>query len=330
MDRPPASPHDPPPGGTGAEGPQSPSSLAALVLGAWRDPRGRVALAGWSACLCLLAAAFWPTLRQFAYVWATDDNYSHGFLVPLISLYFANEAARLGPVAVRSGVLAGVALLGLALAGRLATIVVPVGIVADGSFLLGLAGVVALMAGADALRQHGFALGFLVFMIPLPVALYATIASPLQLLVSRVAEVVLNASDIPVLREGNLLTLPGDVRMFVAEACSGMRQLTGFLALTTAVAYLARRPAWHRGVLVASAIPVAMTANAIRVTMTGYLMSYDPRFGVGTFHTVEGLLMMGFGLAMLGAECWALNRLADLVVEAEPPPPSPPPTGGAR
>ena len=328
MEMPPESPHHPPPGG--AEPPAPDSSLIALARAAWRDPRDRLSLLGWAACLGLLAATFWPTLCEFAHVWATDDNYSHGFLVPLISLYFANEAARRGPVALRAGVVAGVALLAMALAGRLATIVVPVGIVAAFSFLLGLAGVVALLAGSGALRRYAFALGFLVFMIPLPVALYAAIASPLQLLVSRVAEVVLNATGIPVLREGNLLTLPGDVRMFVAEACSGMRQLTGFLALTTAVAYLARRPAWHRAVLVASAVPVAMTANAIRVTLTGYLMSYDPRFGVGTFHTVEGLLMMGFGLAMLAAECWGLNRLADLLAESPATPPALCLPGGAR
>ena len=103
-------------------------------------------------------------------------------------------------------------------------------------------------------------------MVPLPNDLYARIASPLQLLVSQIASVVLNATNVPVLCEGNMMTLPGDVQMFVAEACSGMRQLTGFLALTTAVAYLSARPAWYRVALVASSIPIAMTANVARVT----------------------------------------------------------------
>jgi exosortase/archaeosortase family protein len=107
-----------------------------------------------------------------------------------------------------------------------------------------------------------------------------------------------------------LLTLPGDVHMFVAEACSGMRQLTGFLALTTAVAYLTPRPLWYRGVLVVSSVPIAMTANVVRVALTGLIMYWlDPRYASGTFHTIEGLLMMGLGLALLGAECWILNAL---------------------
>ena len=134
-------------------------------------------------------------------------------------------------------------------------------------------------------------------MVPLPNDLYARIASPLQLLVSQIASIVLNATNVPVLCEGNMMTLPGDVQMFVAEACSGMRQLTGFLALTTAVAYLSARPAWYRVTLVASSIPIAMTANVARVTLTGYIMYYlNPEYASGAYHTVEGLLMMALGL----------------------------------
>ena len=274
-------------------------------------PAARAALSLSSAalgCSSLLVLAFWPTLRHFVYIWSTDENYSHGFLVPLISLYIANEAARRGPTTVRAGVGLGVMLLGMSLFGRLATIVVPVGIVGDGAFLLGLAGLCCLIFGTEALRRYGFALFFLVFMIPLPVALYAKIASPLQLMASQVASGFLNAIGIPVLREGNMMILPGDVRLFVAEACSGIRQLTGFLALTTAVAYLTARPLWYRGVLVASSIPIALTANVVRVALTGVIMyHFDPQYASGTFHTFEGLLMMAFGLAMLAAECWLLN-----------------------
>ena len=297
-----------------SERPQRPARPPdpALFQEAWAHAETRPALLGAAGCLALLALIFWPSLRHFAYVWATDANYSHGFLVPLLSLYFAREAARRDPTPLCGGVGTGVTLLILALAGRLATILVPVPFVGDVAFLLGLAGVCALMAGTNALRRYGFALAFLVFMIPLPIALYTMIASPLQILVSRIAAAILNGLGLPVLCEGTMITLPGEVRMFVAEACSGMRQLTGFLALTTAVAYLTPRPSWFRGVLVASAIPIALTANVARVTLTGWIMSHDPRYASGTYHTLEGLLMMGFGLALLRAECWALDRLSIL------------------
>ncbi len=122
------------------------------------------------------------------------------------------------------------------------------------------------------------------------------IANPLQLLVSQMATAMLNVLNIPALCEGNLITLPGDNQLFVAEACSGMRQLTGFLALTTAWAYLSARPPWHRGLLIASSVPIAMTANIVRVTLTGVVShAFDPKYASGAFHTVEGLAMMGLG-----------------------------------
>ncbi|MBV8383780.1 MAG: exosortase/archaeosortase family protein [Planctomycetaceae bacterium] len=304
---------------THLEPPRSPARvdptpcLISLAREALADPERRAPLIGGISCLGLLCLIFGSNLEHFVRVWRTDENYSHGFLVPLISLYFADQAARRGPVPFRSGVGIGLGLLGFSMAGRLATVLVPVGFLGDLSFLLGAAGLCALLAGTDALRRYGFAIFFLIFMVPLPIALYTKIASPLQLMASQVATVVLNATGVPVLCEGNRLTLPGGVQMFVAEACSGMRQLTGFLALTVAVAYLSTRPSWYRAAVVAAAVPIAITANVARVILTGYIMHHlDPNFASGTYHTIEGLLMMAFGLSLLRGWCWVLNQVSNL------------------
>jgi exosortase len=176
-----------------------------------------------------------------------------------------------------------------------------------------------LVMGRAALARYWFAFFFLVFMVPLPIALYSKIASPLQLLASKVASTVMNATGVPVLCEGNHMTLPGGVQMFVAEACSGMRQLTGFLALTAAVAYLAERPAWYRAIVVLAALPVALTANVARVVLTGYIMHFFNRdYASGAYHTLEGLLMMGLGLLLLNAVCMFLN-LAERVITRQFP-----------
>jgi exosortase/archaeosortase family protein len=98
-----------------------------------------------------------------------------------------------------------------------------------------------------------------------------------------------------------------------------MRQLTGFLALTAAVAYLSARPAWYRLAVVTSAVPIAMSANIARVILTGYLMHYvNPQFASGTYHTAEGLLMMAFGLSLLRAGCLVLDLVLDLTKPAPP------------
>ena len=295
------------------------SPLAALTRDAWADPRARAAAVGAIGSLGLVAFLFWENLKHFVTVWSSDENYSHGFLVPLLSLYFANEAARRGPVVYRSGVALGSALIALGVAIKLATIVVPFPAASDYGLLLTLAGTCSILAGSGALRRFWFAFFFLAFMVPLPVAFYSAIANPLQLMVSQMATSMLNALNIPALCEGNLITLPGGNQLFVAEACSGMRQLTGFLALTTAWAYLSARPPWHRMLLVASSIPIAMTANVVRVTLTGVVShGLDPKYASGTFHTVEGLAMMGLGLLMLSTFSWALDQVMALLRQVVP------------
>lgn len=268
---------------------------------------------GGLCCLVLLGLCFRASLTHFVWAWTTDENYSHGFLVPFISAYFAREAYRRGPIADRPATWLGLPLLIFAVLINLATVIVPVPFVADLSFLIALAGVCTLLLGVAATRRFGFAIGFLIFMVPLPLALYSMVASPLQLMVSRVASRMLGAMGVPVLCNGNLITLPGDIQMFVAEACSGMRQLTGFLALTTAVVYMTQRPLWHRAILVLSSVPIAMTANVIRVTSTGCIMYYlDPKLAEGAYHTAEGLVMMGLGLGLLYSLSWVLDQVASL------------------
>ncbi len=284
--------------------------LVGRLRAAWDDPDRRPSAVGALGASALLGVLFWQNLRHFLLAWSTDENYSHGFLVPAISLYFANEAARRGPVPVRSGLGIGSALIALAVAIKLATIVIPFPVVSDYGLLLALAGVCSVLAGAEALKRYWFGFFFLVFMVPLPVALYTMIANPLQLLVSQVATSMLNVLGIPALCEGNMITLPGDNQLFVAEACSGMRQLTGFLALTTAWAYLSARPAWNRSLLIAASVPIAMTANVVRVTLTGVITNnFDPKYASGAFHTVEGLAMMALGLLMLATFSWALDQV---------------------
>lgn len=286
-------------------------TLVMLLRQAICDPAQRVTAIGGCICLVLFCILFRDSLSHFAFRWRTDDNYSHGFLVPFLSLYFASHVARRGPVPIRSGVAVGASLLGTAILGRLLTVLLPIPFLADLSLLLGLAGIFALLLGAEALRRYWFVFFFLVFMVPLPVAMYSRVASPLQSFASKVASTVMNATGVPVLREGNRMTLPGGMQLFVAEACSGLRQLTGFLALTTAVAYLTFRPLWYKVIVVLSALPIALTANVARVVLTGYIMHFvNPQYASGTYHTLEGMLLMGFGLLLLNSLCSLLSALA--------------------
>ncbi len=303
------------------------TSLSRWLIGLHETPKGRASLIGSGLALGLLILLFWPHLRYFAWVWSSDENYSHGFLVPLMAGYFASEAVRRhglpqGPD--RGGWIVGVIFIAMAIGCRWATTLFPIGLVGGLGFLFGLAGLIGVWGGLGALRRFGFPLAFLAFAIPLPVALYTSLASPLQLSVSQIASSLMNAIGIPTLCQGNRITLPGGLQMFVAEACSGMRQLTGFLALTTAVAFLSKRPRWESFVLILSSVPIAMTANVARVILTGWIMyRIDPQFATGAFHTLEGLVMLGFGLSLLCLESWLLGQFREIWasgVEVDPPP----------
>ena len=117
------------------------------------DPRVLRSWSGAAACLGLFAALFRDNLWHFHYAWTTDENYSHGFLVPVISLYFANQAARGGPVPIRGGTwLGGLGLL-VAIVARLFTIPLPIPFLGDLAFLIGLAGGFTLLFGAAAIRR---------------------------------------------------------------------------------------------------------------------------------------------------------------------------------
>jgi exosortase len=308
-----------------------PWSLFKLISRDVTDPGQRLFWCGVAICAGLFACVFWENLWHFYYAWTNDENYSHGFLVPLISVYFASQVARRGPVPTKGGEWTGSLLLVAGLAGMLVTIPLPIPFLGDVAFLITLAGMFTLVWGISALKRYWFGFFFLIFMVPLPVALYSKIASPLQLLASRVASTLMNATGLPVLCEGNKMTLPGGLQMFVAEACSGMRQLTGFLALTTAVAYLTSRPVWYRVLIMISSLPIALSANIARVMLTGYIMHFvNPQFALGPYHALEGLLMMGLGLLLLHCECLILDHICKVAArggsegsEADAPPARP-------
>ena len=284
--------------------------LVPLARELFANPETRAAACASGLCLALWVGVFWATLTNLVFVWRTNENYGHGFLVPLMSLYFANEALKRGRPRIRGGMALGLGLLAVSILRRWAAVLVPVGVVGDLSLLIGLAGIVTMLAGVDALKRFWFPLAFLLFMVPLPVAVYTAIANPLQLMVSKIATALLTLMGIPAYCEGNMMTLAGGIRMFVAEACSGMRQLTGFLALSAAIAYLAQRPWWYRAFLILASIPIALTANVIRVVATGWIMfKVDPKYASGSFHTIEGLALMGLGLGMLLGIQWIVDQL---------------------
>jgi exosortase len=260
----------------------------------------RAAATGWNGHRSLAAAGLLTAAAILLYAdvltglvrqWSTDDNYSHGFFVLPLALYFAWERRDgLARAAVRPSI-AGVILvalsLGVLLAGRLGaelflTRVSLVGV---------LVGAVLFVWGREHLKLLLFPLSFLLLMIPLPAIIFNQIAFPLQLVASQAGEAAIAFAGIPVLREGNVLRLPAQT-LEVVEACSGLRSLISLIMLGVVLGYFTDRRTWARVAITIAAVPIAIIANAIRVAGTGIASEWvSPAAAEGFFHTFSGWLV---------------------------------------
>jgi exosortase len=270
-------------------------------------------LAG-AAALAALLWAFGPVLAGLLHRWSHDSRYSHGWLVPLFSLYllWSRRDRLTGKSPAPSWWGLPLLLAGLALA-------------ACGSYLYFdwlnavallpcLAGLAVLLGGRAALAWAWPALAFLVFMLPLPFRLETALAGPLQRVATLMSTYALQTVGFAAFSEGNIIRM-GAVRIGVVEACSGLSMLLIFFALSTAFAVVVRRPLWERLLLAASAVPIAVLANVTRITVTGVLHKVaGGEVADYVFHDLAGWLMMPLALGML----WLELRLLSWVLVPRP------------
>lgn len=259
--------------------------------------------------LLLLAALYGGIALRMGLHWYHDPDYSHGFLVPLLAGYFVWErwdrlkATNFDPNAWGIPVLAF---------GLLMLVIGSIGAelyLQRSSIIVVLAGLVLLTMGRDILRVLLFPIAFLFFMIPLPAIVVNAVAFPLQLFAAKTAAFCLFNFGIPVLREGNVIVLAGTT-LEVAEACSGIRSLQSLLALGTVYAYFSQTVMWKRWVLVILSVPIAIAANAFRVSGTGVLAHYwGPEAAEGFYHTFSGWLIFVFAFLMLLGAGTVLSRI---------------------
>jgi len=254
-----------------------------------------IAMALSAGVLALYSGVLLGLARQ----WATDDNYSHGFFVLPLAVFFAWERRAALRTAVARPSLAGLILIAaslvLLLAGRLGSELFLTRV----SLIGVLAGTVLYVWGREHLRVLAFPIAFLLLMVPLPAILFNKIALPLQLLASRVGEMAISAAGIPVVREGNVLQLPTR-DLEVAEACSGIRSLVSLLMLGIVLGYFTERRTGARVIVALAAVPIAIAANAARVAGTGLASELvSPAAAEGFFHAFSGWLMFVVAFAGL-------------------------------
>lgn len=267
-----------------------------------------------------LAWAFWPTLVQLVKRWVSDPQYSHGYLVPgfaLVLLWLRRE--KLSQVTPRLS-WGGVALLAAALALYLAGIGFYFDTLAQVALLPALTGICVVLGGWRVLAWAWPAIAFLAFMLPLPFRLEVMLSHPLRRICTVASTYILQTIGLPAVADGNVIILD-DLHIGVVEACSGLSMLVVFFAIATAVVLLIRRPLLDKVLLLASAAPIAIVANVIRITVTGLLYKFaGKQLADAFFHDFAGWFMMPLAVGILWLELWFLSGL---LIEASPDAPKP-------
>jgi len=259
----------------------------------------------------LVALVYYSIFRNLIHQWWNDPNFSHGFIVPLFSLYLVWSMRKsLSAVAVRPswyGLLIMIAALGTLLLGTFGAEL----FLSRVSFVLLLAGLIIFFHGWPLFRVLLFPWVFLFLMIPIPVIVFNQITFPLQFFASRVAAVILETLGVPVLREGNIIQLPA-MALEVAEACSGIRSLLSLVTLAVLYGYFADSKLVRRLILVFASVPIAVLANALRIVGTGLLVQYwDPDKALGFFHEFSGWVIFLVSMALLFGAHRCLRLITD-------------------
>jgi exosortase len=258
----------------------------------------------WRAAVLALtvAAVFGPTLAILARQWWEDPNYSHGLVIPFLCAFIIwRQKEELASVPFKPtwwGALIVIFSLLLLLVGSLGAELFLTRMAFWGTCV----GLVLYFAGLPLLRKLTFPIGLFLLAIPIPALIFNELVFPLQLVASRFATFCLERVDVmPVLREGNLLVLPG-YTLEVVEACSGIRSLMSLIALAVAYGYFLEKRVWMRWLLVLFVFPLAIFSNGIRVFVTAILTHYwGLAAAEGFLHSFSGWAIFVVSMVLLFA-----------------------------
>lgn len=264
-------------------------------------PRFAVNAFGFSLFLLLCIGAipiFWFGFESLAHAWSTPE-YSHGPIIPLISLYLFLRELRSAPAddGSRKRRWPGLVVIAISLVIAGFGNIAQIADIVTYAFIIWVGGVVLTVFGWQRGIRHQLPVFHLIFMLPLPQFLYWKMTVFLQGVSSVVGVWFVSAAGIPVFLDGNIIDL-GVYKLQVAEACSGLRYLFPILSFSYLFSILYRGPLWHKALLLLSAAPIAVFMNSVRIGIIGILVNfYGIEHAEGFLHFFEGWIIF---LACIG------------------------------
>jgi EpsI family protein len=254
--------------------------------------------------------AYYPVILSLTRTWSGRNDYSHGFFVLPISLYFVwHGREKLKHIPIQPCILGGIipTIIGslMLLLGRISS----VNTVQQISTIIILPGLVLMILGTRYLRSLSLPLFYLCFMIPPIIDLsISKIHWPFQLFSAALAAKLLEFIKIPVFHHAQFLELP-NITLEVANACSGVRYLISIIAIGIPLAFFTQKTCRRKVLLIVLAVIVGILANPMRVTLVGIWIYYSGKATHGPFHLFQGLFVSGVGFIFLFIAAWLLNKI---------------------
>jgi exosortase len=258
--------------------------------------------------------SYWPVLQELVTAWNREPDYSHGYFVLPVAAYFLWTRRQTFPGFTTMLAWIGLAIIAVASSVRIAASLWYLTPVEAWTMPLWLAGFCGLLGGWKLIRWSMPGLLFLGFMIPLPYRAESMLSYPLQRAATHLSCWLLQFFGQAAFSEGNVIIV-NDMELLIAEACSGVRIFVSIIAIAFAYAVLIRRPWWFKAAVFAAVLPVTLIANALRIAITGVLLTHVSGEAAHRFsHDMAGFAMIPLAAAIFALVIWYLGRL---IVETE-------------
>lgn len=276
----------------------------------WRTPP-----LGWTIGAIFLffnIMLFYDSLAYMVRVWSDNEVYSYGFFIPVVSLFMIWQKKNLLELIHFKGSWSGILMIllgiGVYFLGELSTLY----IIMHYSCLIVIAGLVLAFTGWQGFRVIRIPILFLVFMIPLPVFFLSIISLQLQLLSSQIGGAIIKLMGLSVVVEGNIIDL-GNMKLQVADACSGLHSLFPLMAMGFIAAYFFKGVFWKRTIIFLSAIPIAILANSFRIGLTAIMVKYwGESILDGFIHSLTGFFVVNASVGVIITEIWLLAKIGEV------------------
>ncbi len=265
----------------------------------------------WICALLLLGYTFKSSLEMMITIWINVEEYSHGFFIPVISIYFLWIRRReLTFVECFKDAWPGFALVITGLLLGFLGGVTTLKTVEQYAFIITLTGLFTVAFGWRGLRVGAIPLLLLIFMVPFPSFILNNLSAKLQLISSWLGVEFIRACDIMVYLEGNVIDL-GAYKLQVVDACSGLRYLFPLASLSFLCAYLFKGPFWQKALVFLSSMPLTIFMNSFRIGVIGILVdNWGTAMAEGFLHDFEGWVVFLLCMVLLFVEMWLFSRLS--------------------